>query len=180
MTVIEFLIMTQCFLSKDWLQITYTTYYFFVLNGLSGLAVTKGVAQLLVDDWGVAIGWAFAPIMTAFALLSGLNLYANDWQITVWQSNHPGVHKGLISPNHRAGPNSAPTLHSLNRKPAPDATPGGRWVFQMQRKALTRTRPRLPRSLPAQWTFFWAWGQGGGGGTDGGGGALWEYEKSWL
>lgn len=27
---------------------------------------------------------------------------------------------------------------------------------------LTRTRPRSPRSLPAQWTFFWARGQGEG------------------
>lgn len=74
-------------------------------------------------------------------------------------SNHPGVHKASIWANQRAGPNPTPAQHSLSRKPAPDANPGGRWVFQMQHIALTRTRPLLTRSLPAQWTFFWAQGQ---------------------
>ncbi|CAB1419444.1 unnamed protein product [Pleuronectes platessa] len=36
------------------------------------------------------------------------------------------MHKGSISPNDRVGPKSASARHSLNRKLAPDATPGGR------------------------------------------------------
>lgn len=82
-----------------------------------------------------------------------------------------GSIKAPSRPITEPGPNSAPAQRSLNRKPAPDASPGGRWVFQMQHNALTRTRPHLPRSLPAQWTFFWARGQGresiGGGGPSG-------------
>lgn len=84
-------------------------------------------------------------------------------------SNWPGVHKGSILANHRPWPNSAPVQCSLNRKPAPDANPGGRWVFSMQHSALTRTRPFLLRSLPAQWSFSGPEGRGGAG--IGGGGA---------
>lgn len=76
--------------------------------------------------------------------------------------SHPGVHKGSILSNHRAGPNSTPAQRSLNRKPAPDANPGVRWAFQMQRSTLTRTRLRSPRRPLAQWSFFCAWGLGEG------------------
>lgn len=96
----------------------------------------------------------FALVWICTPVIDGL-LFGN--------SNRSGVHKGSILPNHRAGPNSAPAQRSLNRKPAPDANPGGRWVFQMQRSVLTRTRPPLTRSLLAQWTFFWARGAGGRG-----------------
>lgn len=97
--------------------------------------------------------WHYALVWICMPVIDGL-LFGN--------SNHPGVHKASTRANHRAGPNPAPAQDSLNRKPAPDANPRGRWVFQMQHIALTRTRPLLTRSLPAQWTFFWAQGQAEG------------------
>lgn len=100
--------------------------------------------------------WHYALVWICMPVIDGL-LFGN--------SNHPGVHKGSARANHRAAPNPAPAQRSLNRKPAPDANPGGRWAFQMQHIALTRTRPLLTHSLLAQWTFFWARGQWGGAGT---------------
>lgn len=109
------------------------------------LHFTCNLALIRYFLWHYALVWICMPVIDRL-------LFGN--------SNHPGVHKASTWANHRAGPNPAPAQHSLSRKPAPDANPGGRWVFQMQHIALTRTRPLLTRSLPAQWTFFWAQGQG--------------------
>lgn len=82
--------------------------------------------------------------------------------------DHPRVRKGSISPNSRAGPNSAParTGNQLQMQPLEEGE-----CFRCSTARLTRTRLHLPRSLPAQWTFFLGpEGRGGRGGEGIGGG----------
>lgn len=97
--------------------------------------------------------WHFALVWICMPVIDGL-LFGN--------SNHPGVHKGSARANHRARPSPAPAQRSLNRKPAPDANPGGRWVFQLQHIALTRSRPLWTHSCLHNEPFSGPEGRGRG------------------
>ncbi len=100
--------------------------------------------------------------------LSRFNLYASDWQALFGNSNHLGFIKA--QPRPIAEPGQTPPLPIT-------AWTGNQLQMQTLEEgecfrcstALTRTRPRLPRSLPAQWTFFWAQGQGEGSVLEAGG-----------
>lgn len=78
-------------------------------------------------------------------------------------SNRPGVREGSIMANHGAGAKLRPCSAQPEQETNSRCKPWRKVSSSVQHSALTRTRPLLPRSLPAQWTFFRARGRGGEG-----------------